>query len=70
MPAKKKRLTRGLLIGVLALPLLETGTCLNMTQDALVDGFFEAVTPVLIEQVKTELGLATTSNDSGNDGES
>ncbi|GAG30826.1 unnamed protein product [marine sediment metagenome] len=37
---------RRVLLAVLALPLLTTGTCLDMAQESVIDGFFDAGTAV------------------------
>ncbi len=44
----KKHLRRYVLLVVLTCPLWTT-TCLNITQTSLVDGFFDGVTPHLLD---------------------
>ncbi len=46
---------------VLALPLLLTGPCLVTAQQSLINGFFDAVTPLLIQAVSEELGVTSTT---------
>ena len=56
---RSKRLRR-LMIVALTLPLLASGSCMQITQGALINGFFDALTPILLDQVAQQLGL--TSN--------
>jgi hypothetical protein len=42
---------------VLALPLLATGPCLLTAEQALINGFFDAVTPMLVDRFASELGV-------------
>ena len=46
-----------LLVGLVALPLLATGPCLTIAQQSVINGFFNAVTPELVDQARTTLGL-------------
>jgi len=39
------------------LPLLATGPCVEIAQDALISGFFTAVTRVLVDEAETCLGI-------------
>jgi len=48
-------------IMLLALPLLATGPCLITAEQSLINGFFDAVTPLLIQQVSEELGVTSTT---------
>ncbi len=59
---KISQFRRTIILVVLAIPLLSTGTCLTIAQDAVINGFFNAVTPLLIDQAATAWGLTTTSN--------
>jgi len=54
-----KRTQPSLLLALLTLPLLATGPCLTMVQRSLIQGFFNAVRPIVVEQVREELGLPT-----------
>ena len=49
MKRSGRTLWRRLTIGALTLPLL-TMSCVDIAQRALINGFFDAVTPVMIEQ--------------------
>ncbi len=59
----RSRIRRRVLLVVLALPLLTTGTCLDIAQESLIDGFFDAVTPHLVDQAEEGLGLTSDASD-------
>lgn len=48
---------------LLALPLLNTGTCVQIAQRTLVNAFFEGVSPVLVEQLAESLGSEPGASD-------
>ena len=50
-------LARRAALVLLGLPLVATGPCLITAQQALINGFFDAVTPLLIERVADDLGV-------------
>lgn len=51
------RRRRMLVLAALALPLLAAGTCVQMADRAVINGYFDALTSALVEQAKTQLGL-------------
>ncbi len=55
--AKRCSFDRRVALVLLGLPLLATGPCLLTAQQALINGFFDAVTPLLVERVADELGV-------------
>jgi hypothetical protein len=55
--AKYRRFGRQALVGTLLLPLLATGPCLTTAEQSVINGFFDAVTPLLIEQAAADLGV-------------
>lgn len=55
--ARKTGRRRRLALAALALPLLSTGTCLQLTQDALITGFFNAFTAEIVALARERLGL-------------
>jgi hypothetical protein len=55
------RLVRGLILGAAILPLLAAGSCVVIAQTSVLNGFFNAVTPIFIDQVRVDLGLPATS---------
>ena len=65
MNVKHTRLSRRLAILVATIPLLATGTCLSMTQEALIAGFFSAVTASGVEQISEALGTTSASTSGG-----
>ncbi len=59
-PRRSARLRRKVVLVALALPLLSAGTCLNLARESVINGFFDAVTPALDQQLQDTLGLDTT----------
>lgn len=49
---------RRLLIFALALPLLQTGTCVEIVQRSLINGFFDAATNVLNDHATQTIDTA------------
>ncbi len=49
MERSRKTMWRRLMIGALTLPLLSM-SCVDIAQRALINGFFDAATPLLVEQ--------------------
>lgn len=49
----------------LAMPLLTTGPCVTIGIESVIDGFFNAVNPVLIDAAADELGLQSASTSGG-----
>jgi hypothetical protein len=62
MSLTNKVLLRGLAAFALALPLLATGPCLTTAEQSVINGFFDAVTPLLIDYVANELGVPTQAS--------
>ena len=58
-------LLRALLAGTASFGLLHVGTCAQIAQEAAVEGFFSATTPLLIDYFETQLGVDTSSQTSG-----
>lgn len=52
------RLAQGITIGVILVPLAGLGPCAVIAQTSVVNGFFEAVTPMLVERLRDDLGLS------------
>jgi hypothetical protein len=52
------RTLRVIALGLVALPLLTTGPCLTIADQSLINGFFNAVTPLLVDEARSALGLA------------
>ena len=67
MQSQRSRLSRSLLIGALTFPLLGTGTCLEITQNSLINGFFDATTPLLLEYVESQLPNSSDETKSTDD---
>jgi hypothetical protein len=62
MDMKRSHAGRSVALLLLALPLLATGPCLITAEQSLINGFFDAVTPLLIEQFSQELGATSTTD--------
>jgi hypothetical protein len=63
MRSRQSRLVRAVLIGLLTFPLLGTGACLEIMQNAVIHGFFDTATPLLLDYVESQL-----ASDGGSDG--
>jgi hypothetical protein len=50
---------------LLTMPLLQTATCLDIASVSLINGFFDAVTPHLIDAAREQLGLIEEGSNSG-----
>ncbi len=55
MLSRRKWRRRCVWLAVLALPLCAAGPCVQLIEDALIQGFFDATTPLLIERVQASL---------------
>ena len=62
MKSRQSRLVRGALICVLTFPLLGTGACLEIMQTAIISGFFDTATPLLLDCVESKLASDSGSN--------
>jgi hypothetical protein len=49
---------RRLVLSIVTLPLLAAGSCAVIAQTSVVSGFFNAVTPLLVDHVRAGMGLA------------
>jgi len=58
---KQQRLSRAIALLLLGLPLLATGPCLLTAEQSLINGFFDAVTPLLIQWYSDQLGVTSTT---------
>jgi hypothetical protein len=54
------RTLRAIVLGLAALPLLTTGPCLTIANQSAINGFFNAVTPLLVDAARNALGLTPT----------
>jgi hypothetical protein len=52
-----RRLRRVAAVTALTLPLLASGPCVQLSRSAAIDGFFNALTTVLVDQLAQRLGL-------------
>ncbi len=52
---------RRLLIALATFPLLELGTCLELTTESVITGAFDAVTGQLVDLVEDATGLSSSS---------
>jgi hypothetical protein len=68
MGFRRSRLVREALIGILAFPLLATGACADIMETALIRGFFDAATPLLVDCAESR--LAPDGNGDGSASES
>lgn len=48
---------RALILAVLALPLLAVGTCAQIADSAVINGYFNALTSALVDQAEARLGF-------------
>lgn len=64
MTIRRCRWLRAVTLGVVVLPLLATGPCLSIAQESAIAGFFKALTPLLVEQLKDHLGVQDTGGGS------
>jgi hypothetical protein len=48
--------------------LLATGPCVTIAQQSLINGFFDAVTPILVDYARQELGLPPLTTDTATGG--
>lgn len=64
MKLRRHRWLRAALLGVVAFPLLATGPCLTIAQESAIAGFFKALTPILVDQLKDHLGVQDPRNGS------
>jgi hypothetical protein len=51
------RRTKLIWLTIATLPLLSTGTCAEIAQTSLIDGYFDAVTPILTNGLQTLLDV-------------
>ena len=63
MKPKLPCLMRTIEVIVLALPLLTTGSCGSIVEQSIIDGFFNAVTPVVTDEFRQRLGLPAMTYD-------
>lgn len=60
MKLRRRRWLRAVMLGIVAFPLLATGPCLSIAQESAIAGFFQALTPILVDQLKDHLGVRDT----------
>jgi len=63
MKTRRSRLVRCLAIISLTFPLLATGSCLTIAQQSVIEGTFDAVTPLIVARLREELGLPPLADD-------
>ncbi|MGD8450987.1 MAG: hypothetical protein PVJ57_04140 [Phycisphaerae bacterium] len=68
MRRNPSRLLRVALAAALAMPLLGTGPCVQLTEDALIDGFFSALTPIVVDRLEDTLAQNEADNGVTGDG--
>ena len=56
-PVRRSRWFRCLTLASLASLLLATGPCLTTAEQSLINGFFDALTPLVVDQARQQLGL-------------
>ena len=61
MRSSPSALRQVVVLGLASLPVLAVGTCQLIAQQAVINGFFDVVTPLLVEHARSELGLPTTT---------
>ena len=54
---RRSRVLRCLALASLVCPLLATGPCATIAEQSVINGFFDAVTPILVDQARQDLGL-------------
>jgi hypothetical protein len=59
---KQRRFKRGVAMLLLGLPLLVTGPCLLTAEQSVINGFFDAVTPLLIQWYSDQLGVTSATD--------
>ena len=62
---RRTRVCRRLVIFAATMSLLGTGTCVSMTQEALIDGFFHAVASSGADWIADEFGVTSGSASGG-----
>ena len=64
MTSRQSRLARETLIGLLTFPLLGTGACVDILHTAIIQGFFNAATPQLLNYVESGLSAESGADES------
>jgi hypothetical protein len=64
MKTRRSRLVRWSAIVGLTFPLLATGSCLTIAQQSVIEGAFDAITPLIVARLREELGLPPLTDDS------
>jgi hypothetical protein len=54
---RRSRVLRYLALASVVCPLLATGPCVTIAEQSVINGFFDAVTPILVDHARQELGL-------------
>jgi hypothetical protein len=54
---RRSRVLRYLALASVVCPLLATGPCVTIAEQSVINGFFDAVTPILVDYARQELGL-------------
>ena len=52
---RRRVLRRWLTVVLISIPLLQSGTCVDLTTRSLINGFFDAVTPELDARLAADL---------------
>jgi hypothetical protein len=69
MSARRNRPRLGFVLVLSAAPLFAVGPCTLIAEQAVINGFFDAVNPLLLQRVEDALGLSgqtTTGSTAGN----
>jgi len=61
---RPRRAVRMAILVAFTAPLLAVGPCLTIAQKSAINGFFNAVTPLVVERVADDLGVSTTTGGS------
>jgi len=57
----RRRASAWLVATTLSLPLLQSGSCVEILERSLINGFFQAITPMLQQNAETALGLESAA---------
>jgi hypothetical protein len=63
MKFQGRRRIRVALLAICLCPLLVTGPCLTIAQQSVIEGAFDAITPLIVARLREELGLPALVED-------
>ena len=61
MGSRRRWLGRGLAAAIFAVPLLASGPCVQIGQNATITGFFNALTSILVQRLQDQLGVTDST---------